>query len=71
VADFINFSLAPSAVIFIDKFIVSGIEMTFSAAVAGNYLVGTTVCFETALAEEHLDFIVEGWPRPESPRKES
>jgi len=45
--------------------------MTFSAAVAGNYLVGTTVCFETALAEEHLDFIVEGWPRPESPGKES
>ena len=45
--------------------------MTFSAGRCGKHLVGTTVCFEIALAEEHLDFIIEGWPRPESPRKES
>jgi hypothetical protein len=61
----INISAAASAVIFIDKYNISGIEMTFSAGVAENYLVGTTVCFEIALAEEHLDF------QPERPRKES
>jgi hypothetical protein len=58
-------SAAASAVIFIDKYNISGIEMTFLAGVAGNYLVGATVCFEIALAEEHLDF------QPERPRKES
>ena len=49
--------------IFIDKFIVSGIEMTFSAGRCRKYLVGTTARFEIALAREHLDFIVEGRPR--------
>lgn len=70
-ADPTNGSVAPSAGIFIDTCIVSGIEITLSASRRKRLPRGATVCFVIALIEEHLDFSVEGRPRQKSPQKES
>jgi len=55
--------------IFIDKLNVSGIElMILNLPLQIN---GAAISGKTASVEEVLIFIVEGWPRLETPSKES
>ncbi len=65
------FASARLPVIFIDKLDVSGIEiMILDWSLQEIYLIGRQSIGETTSANI-LIFIVEGWPRLESPPKES